>query len=71
MNRKQDKYISKIAKKVKVNDVIFDSAKSASRYIVGLEPDKNVMTISKEIRRCINGLRPEWYMYGKYKIERV
>lgn len=71
MNKKQEKYINKIAKKVKVNNVIFDSAKSASRYIVGLEPDRNIMTISKEIRRCINGSRPEWYMYGKYKIERV
>lgn len=71
MNKKQEKYINKIAKKIKVNNVIFDSAKSASRYIVGLEPDRNIMTISKEIRRCINGSRPEWYMYGKYKIERV
>lgn len=71
MNKKQEKYISKIAKKVKVNDVVFDSAKSASRHIAGLEPEKNIMTISKEIRRCINGSRPEWYMYGKYKIERV
>lgn len=71
MRNKQEKYISKVAKKVKVNDVVYDSAKSASRYIVGLEPEKNIMTISKEIRRCINGIRPEWYMYGKYKIERV
>ena len=71
MGIKQRKYLKKISLKVKINGVEFESALSASRYIVTLEPEKNVMTIAKEIRKCVNGLRPEWYMYGKYKVECV
>ena len=67
---KQDKYIRKIAKKVYVDGMLFKSAKSAARFICSLEPEKKIETVSKEIKRCLNGVRPEWKMYGKYMIEK-
>ena len=69
MSAKQDKYIRSISLKVKVNGAIFESANSAARFIVTSEPEKSVKTIAKEIRKCIAGQRPEWDMYGKYRIE--
>lgn len=71
MSAKQDKYIKSISLKVKVDGKLFESAISGARYILTMEPEKNVKTIAKEIRKCIAGSRPEWSMYGKYKIELV
>lgn len=71
MSIKQKKYLKSISLKVKVNDVVYESASSASMFIKSLEPERNVKTIAKEIRKCIAGQRPEWYMYGKYRIELI
>ena len=71
MSAKQDKYIRSISKKVKVCGKLFSSAMDAARFIHTSEPEKNLKTIAKEIRKCISGLRPEWYMYGKYNVERI
>lgn len=71
MSVKQDKYIKSISRKVKVCGIEFNSAMDAARFIHTSEQEKNLKTIAKEIRKCISGLRPEWYMYGKYNVERI
>ena len=71
MGIKQKKYLDSISLKVKVNGIVYESASSAARFIHTSEPEKNVKTIAKEIRKCISGQRPEWSMYGKYKIELI
>lgn len=71
MSQKQLRYLKSISLIVIVDGVIYESAISAARYIVSKEPEKNVKTIAKEIRKCISGQRPEWDMYGKYRIELV
>lgn len=71
MSIKHNKYLKSISLIVMVDGVIYESAISAARYIVSKEPEKNVKTIAKEIRKCIAGQRPEWDMYGKYRIELV
>ena len=71
MSIKQQKYLKSISLIVMVDGVIYESAISAARYIVSKEPEKNVKTIAKEIRKCVAGQRPEWDMYGKYRIELV
>ena len=63
MNKNDEKMV-----KVKVNGTIYDSARAAARYIVGMEPEKNVDTIRKEIQRFLHGKRDTWSMYGKYRI---
>lgn len=71
MGIKKTRYMDRISLIVNVNGVMYRSAISAARFIQSMEPDKNVSTIAKEIRKCINGQRPEWSMYGKYRIELV
>lgn len=71
MSQKQLRYLKSISLIVMVDGVIYESAISAARYIVSKEPEKNVKTIAKEIRKCVAGQRPEWDMYGKYRIELV
>jgi len=60
-----------IGKPLKVNGVEYRSIKAAARYIASCEPTKNVDTIRKELRKFLNGDRPEWSMYGKYAITSV
>lgn len=71
MSIKHNKYLKSISLPVNVDGIIYESAMSAARFIHTSEPEKNVKTIAKEIRRCIAGQRPEWDMYGKYRIELV
>ena len=71
MSQKQLRYLKSISLIVKVDGIIYNSAMSAARYIISKEPERNVKTIAKEIRKCVAGQRPEWSMYGKYKIELV
>lgn len=71
MSQKQLRYLKSISLIVKVDGIIYDSAMSAARYIISKEPERNVKTIAKEIRKCVSGQRPEWDMYGKYRIELV
>jgi hypothetical protein len=66
-----EEYIAKYGKPVKVNGVVFNTCKSAAKYIAETEPGKEdkMMTIAKELRKFCNGERASWYMYHKYLIE--
>lgn len=59
-------------KRVRVNGVSFDSCLSAASYITKEEAKlgktRNKHTVSKELRRFLQGLRPAWDMYGRYTI---
>ena len=59
-------------KKIKVNDIQFNSCGSAAAWIVSNEKQlgniRNVDTISKELRKYLQGKRNSWIMYEKYRI---
>lgn len=67
-----ENYAEVTGKPIKVNGESFDSCGSAAAFIVGEELKsgnvKSKATISKELRRFLQGRRPSWSMYGKYKI---
>ena len=63
--------VSDIMKQVCVDGSVFPSAGSAAQYICDNEPGKNKLTISKELRKMINGKRNFGTMYGKYIITGV
>lgn len=65
--RTMEEYIGEVGKSVSVNGTMFKSTGSAAKYISECT-GKNKGTISKEIRRYLQGKRPSWYMYGKYLI---
>lgn len=62
-------------KKVKINGVLFQSCGTAAAWIVeqeaGLGNIRNKDTISKELRKYLQGRRPEWTMYDKYQVGSV
>lgn len=66
--RTMEEYIGEVGKSVSVNGTMFKSAGSAAKYISECT-GKNKGTISKEIRRYLQGKRPSWYMYDKYLIK--
>lgn len=55
-------------KSILVNEYPFPSCGQAAKHIASLT-GKNQATISKELRRVLNGLRPEGVMYGKFVIK--
>lgn len=61
-----------VGKKIKVNGEVYPSCKSAAKSIVEKELvlgyTRSEATISKELRRFLQGLRPAWSMYGRYEV---
>lgn len=59
-------------KPVKIDGIEFPSCGAAAKYIVEEEAKvgepRNKATISKELRRYLQGLRGSWKMYGKYLV---
>lgn len=59
---------------IQVNDLVFQSAREAARYIVGEELllgyERKENTIAKELKRCFpkNGGH-SWEMYGKWLVK--
>lgn len=70
-----DDMVGATGKKVIVNGILFQSGGNAAAYIVKQELLRSIVrnkdTLSKEIRRVISGIRNEYTMYGRYKIERA
>jgi len=70
-----DEMIKQTGKSIIVNKIKFISAGSAASYIVECEKrlgnNRNKNTVSKELRRMIQGKIKYRIMYGKYKIEPV
>ena len=67
-----DEMVNTTGKPIKVDGVEFKSCGSAASYIVKKELmagySRNKGTISKELRRYLQGKRPSWKMYGKYLV---
>lgn len=61
-----------VGKPITVDGVLFRSCKAAASYIVKQEAEigaiRQLPTVSKELRRYLQGLRPAWKMFGKYEI---
>lgn len=55
-------------KPITVNGIEFASCGSAAQYIVDNTEGKSKATISKELRRFLQGKRPAWVMYGQFTI---
>lgn len=59
-------------KPVKIDGIEFPSCGAAAKYIVEEEAKvgelRSKATISKELRRYLQGLRGSWKMYGKYLV---
>ena len=64
--------IKETGKKIKINGMLFQSCGSAAAWIVEQEASlgniRNKDTISKELRKYLQGRRPEWKMYDKYQV---
>lgn len=60
-------------KPIKINGKEFKSCRAATDYILSEEilagREVKLETIRRELRRYQQGLRPSWYMYGKYLVE--
>lgn len=71
--KSMDDLVAVTGKKVHVNGKEFRSANLAANYIVKKEVEKGQVrkqaTISKEIRRYLQGKKKSWKMYGRYLIE--
>ncbi len=65
--------VEAVGVKCKVNGITYPSAGSAARYIEENYPEGTAKrsTISKAIRRMIQGKREPWCMYGQFNIDRV
>lgn len=61
------------AKPIYINGTKYDSISAAARYIQNTEGASGkavqLNTVKKELRKYVNGVRPAWTMYGKYKID--
>lgn len=55
-------------KPIIVDGLIYPSAYKAAQYIQQLNPERNVNTISKELRRFLSGEHKAFTMYGKHTI---
>ena len=64
-----------LTKKIKINGMLLQSCGSAAAWIVEQEVSlgniRNKDTISKELRKYLQGRRPEWKMYDKYQVGTV
>ena len=67
-----DKMVEATGKAITVDGVEFISAGAAASYIVDEETNvgnsRKKATISKELRRYLQGKRPQWIMYDKYTV---
>lgn len=63
-----DDMIAVTGKPITVDGKEFVSAGSAAQYIVDGTEGKNKATISKELRRYLQGKRSAWVMYDKFTI---
>lgn len=68
-----DDMVALTGKPITVDNCLFNSCKAAAKYIAQKEAEygriRKEATISKELRRYLQGLRPSWKMYGKYNIK--
>ena len=68
----RDKLIEATGKEITVNGKQYLSCGSAAKYIVEQESSigntRKQATISKELRRYLQGKRGSWVMYSKYLI---
>jgi hypothetical protein len=67
-----DEMVKVTGKSIKINGIEFESCGAAASYIVKEElatgKVRNKGTISKELRRYLQGKRPSWKMYGRYEV---
>lgn len=65
--------MSRLNKPIKINNILYPSCGSAARHIVEEELklgySRNHSTISKELRRYLQGKRQSWKMYKRYLVE--
>lgn len=70
--KSKEEMIQLVGKSIVVNGVKFPSCGSAASWIVEQEADlgniRNKDTISKELRRYLQGKKMKWTMYGNYTI---
>ncbi len=67
-----DEMIAATGVKCMVNGVVYPSAGSAAQFIVDNYPNASLKsTISKAIRRMLQGNREPWCMYERFNIDRV
>ena len=61
------------ARPIQVNEMVFESARAAARYIVEQEAKlgnvRKENTVHKELKRCWHGAC--WYMYERWMISQV
>jgi len=55
-------------KPITVDGLLYPSAYKAAQYTQQLNPERNVNTISKELRRFLSGERKAFTMYGKHTV---
>ena len=64
--------IKATGKQIRINGILFQSCGSAASWIVDQETMignvRNKSTISKELRKYLQGKREKWSMYGVYKV---
>lgn len=64
--------IKATGKQIRINGTLFQSCGSAASWIVDQEimigNIRNKSTISKELRKYLQGKRERWTMYGAYKV---
>ena len=61
-------YLTKIGKEITVDGKDFISCGAAAQYIVDNTEGKNKATISKELRRYLQGKKSAWVMYDRFTI---
>ena len=68
----QQEMIEATGKQIMVNGIVYISCGAAATYIVEQEAElgniRNKDTISKELRRYLQGKRTAWKMYDRYSI---
>lgn len=60
-------YLKSISKTLVINGIPYPSVTQAAKMICSNE-GKQLDTVRKELRKYVQGKRPEWCMYGKYNI---
>lgn len=74
--RSRKKMIAEVGKKIKINNSVYPSVRSAARFIVDEERRRrgkllNTETVRKELKRVQTGARSEGVMYEVYEVARV
>lgn len=71
--RSVDDMVGVVGKPITINGQVFPSCGSAATYIVKQElllgKVRKHATISKELRRYLQGLRLPWALYGRYEVK--